>query len=238
MELTKEYFKERWVTIVVILLLGWISVVSVSEFIEVSKEVTANEFEQVDKDAAAWAKMMRNDPLTVLMNVVSALGNWYSFLSIFLILGFIMYKQRGKLQAPLIAIAIILGASAVMYILKEAFDRERPTLDTLVDAKLPSFPSGHSMLSVVFYGFVIFYIWKVAKHHVFKVTMTFLLLILIGLICWSRIYLGAHFASDVIAGILAGVGWLAIALMVYLVIKFTRKKEEEINEAHHASTGS
>ena len=116
----------------------------------------------------------------------------------------------------------------VMYILKEGFDRERPTLDTLVNASLSSFPSGHSMISVVFYGFVIFYIWQVSRSLFFQVSSSTFFIVLITLICWSRIYLGAHFASDVLAGIVAGVGWLSTSLLIYLVIKLIRKKEQEL----------
>ena len=223
-----DYLRKHWISLVVIFLLGWLSVFLIFQFVDISRDMLANEFEQLDQDAAMLALTMRNQTFTTLMQVITNFGNWYAFLGVFVILSYTIYKQRGHIKSPLISVAIITGASVVMYILKEGFDRERPTLDPLVNASLSSFPSGHSMISVVFYGFVIFYIWQVSRSLFFQVSSTTFFIVLITLICWSRIYLGAHFASDVLAGIVAGVGWLSTSLLIYLVIKLIRKKEQEL----------
>lgn len=228
MQITLDYLKKHWISLSVIFLLGWLSTFMVFQFVDISSDMLANEFEQLDEEAATLALTMRNDTFTTVMHVVTGFGNWYAFLGIFVILSFIIYQQRNHLKSPLISVAIITGASVVMYFLKEGFYRERPTLDTLVNASLSSFPSGHSMISVVFYGFVIFYIWQVSKSLSFRISSTAFFIVLIAMICWSRIYLGAHFASDVLAGIVAGVGWLSTSLLIYLVIKLIRKKEQQL----------
>lgn len=222
------YLRKHWITLLGIIFLGWLSVFMVFQFVDISRDMLANEFEQIDQEVASLALMMRNDAFTILMHVVTNFGNWYAFLGIFIILSVIIYQQRKHLKSPMISVAIITAASVVMYFLKEAFDRERPTLDTLVEASLSSFPSGHSMLAVVFYGFVLFYIWTVSRSRIFQISSTAFFIVLIVLICWSRIYLGAHFASDVLAGVVAGIGWLSASLLIYLIIGLTRKKEEEM----------
>ncbi|WP_258100187.1 phosphatase PAP2 family protein [Marinoscillum pacificum] len=228
MQFTLDYLRKHWITLTVIFLLGWLSVFMVFQFVDISRDMLANEFDQLDQEAASLALAMRNDTFTTVMHIVTNFGNWYAFLGIFIILSIIIYQQRNHLKSPLISVAIITGASVVMYFLKEGFGRERPTLDTLVEASLSSFPSGHSMLSVVFYGFVIFYIWTVSNSRLFQISSTAFFIVLIVLICWSRIYLGAHFASDVLAGIVAGVGWLSTSLLIYLIIRLTRKKEGQM----------
>lgn len=225
-----EYIKQHWITLFLILFLSIVSYYAVTEFLELSEKLAHQEFEKMDLRAAEIALEMRSDTMTIFLISITYLGNWHAFVSLFIIFTVVFYRHRKELKTPLITAGIIAGAGGVMYILKEVFARERPTLNTLVEASLPSFPSGHSMLSVVFYGFLIFYLWRVMRSKFLRVLLSILLVSLILLISWSRIYLGAHFASDVIAGIAAGVGWLSTSLLIYVLVKFLKTKEEELME--------
>lgn len=225
-----EYVKQHWITLFLIIFLSFISYYAVTGFLELSESLAEKEFEKFDLRAAEIALNMRNDNLTIFFVIVTTFGNWQAFLTLFAVFTVVFYKQRKEIRTPVIIAGIIAGAGGAMYILKEVFARERPTLNTLVEASLPSFPSGHSMLSVVFYGFLIFYLWRVLRSRFVKILLTIVLVVLILVICWSRIYLGAHFASDVIAGITAGVGWLSISMLVYVLVKFLKTKEKEYIE--------
>lgn len=225
-----EYIKLHWITLFLIVFLSFISYYAVTGFLELAERLAEQEFEKLDMRAAEIALEMRNDTLTVFFVTITTLGNWHAFVALFIIFSVIFYRSRKQIRTPLIIAGMIAGAGGVMYILKEVFARERPTMNTLVEASLPSFPSGHSMLSVVFYGFIIFYLWRVLNSKFLRIILTILLVALILVICWSRIYLGAHFASDVIAGITAGIGWLSISLLVYLLVKFLKTKEQEYIE--------
>ena len=94
--------------------------------------------------------------------------------------------------------------------LKLFFSRPRPVDLMIVEEKGYSFPSGHSMISMAFYGFIIFLIWKYLKNKKLKWLYTILLGILIVLVGTSRIYLGVHYASDVLAGFYFSIAYLII----------------------------
>ena len=94
--------------------------------------------------------------------------------------------------------------------IKQIFQRPRPINTRIIDESGYSFPSGHSMVSMAFYGYLIYLIHKNIKNKYVKVALTLLLSILIISIGISRIYLGVHYTSDVIAGFLVAIAYLII----------------------------
>ena len=111
-------------------------------------------------------------------------------------------------------LSIIVFGSAVNFIIKNIIGRERPRVLRLVDAGGYSFPSAHSMISVMFYGYLIYIINKKISNKMLRNSLEILLSVLILFICVSRIYVGVHFASDVIGGMILG---LAL-LMLYILL--------------------
>ena len=121
--------------------------------------------------------------------------------------------------------AIALSSLALMFGLKNLFDRERPLVPLLEEARGLSFPSGHALMSVTFYGLLIYIVFKGIKNNTLKWTLIGLLLLLILTISFSRIYLRVHYASDVIAGLCVGILWLVICVSVLNRLeKFSSKK--------------
>ena len=112
-----------------------------------------------------------------------------------------------------------------MFGLKHLFDRDRPLVPLLEEARGLSFPSGHALMSVTFYGLLIYIVFKGFKNKFLKWTMIGLLLALIITISFSRIYLRVHYASDVIAGFCVGFLWLVICVSVLNKLEqFSQKK--------------
>lgn len=104
-----------------------------------------------------------------------------------------------------------LGISALLnQILKHIVQRPRPTEFRIIDETGYSFPSGHSMVSAAFYGFLIYLIYKNIKNKYLKWSLIILLSIIVLLVGTSRIYLGVHYTSDVIAGFLISIAYLII----------------------------
>lgn len=121
--------------------------------------------------------------------------------------------------------AIALSSLALMFGLKNLFDRDRPLVPLLEEARGLSFPSGHALMSVTFYGLLIYIVFKGFKNKTLKWTLIGLLLLLILTISFSRIYLRVHYASDVIAGFCVGILWLVICVSVLNRLeKFSMKK--------------
>ena len=100
-------------------------------------------------------------------------------------------------------------SSLINYILKNIFKRIRPK-NIIVMEKGYSFPSGHSMASMSFYGYIIYKLYNSNINSLFKKIIISLLIILILMIGFSRIYLGAHYLSDVIFGYLVSIEYLII----------------------------
>lgn len=125
--------------------------------------------------------------------------------------------------------AIALSSLALMFLLKYIFKRKRPLAPLLQAVKGLSFPSGHAIMAVTFYGLIIYILFHTVKHEELNYFFTAVLVVLILLIGFSRIYLRVHYASDVVAGFIIGILWLSISLTVLAKMEnfFSRTEIEE-----------
>ena len=101
-----------------------------------------------------------------------------------------------------------------MLLLKQLFQRKRPLSPLLKAAKGLSFPSGHAIMAVTFYGLLIYILQHSITIDWLRYILTILIVLLIFLIGFSRIYLRVHYASDVLGGFIIGLLWLMISLAV------------------------
>ncbi len=125
--------------------------------------------------------------------------------------------------------AIALSSLGLMFGLKRLFARPRPEIPLLEEAKGLSFPSGHALFSVTFYGLLIYITFKSELKKEVKWVLIVLLLLLILVIGFTRIYLRVHYASDVIAGYCVGFIWLVFAVwMLNNMEKYSRKKLDPV----------
>ena len=99
-------------------------------------------------------------------------------------------------------------------LLKRILQRPRPTEYRIIEETGYSFPSGHSMVSMAFYGYLIYLIYKYVKNKYIKWTLIVLLSILICSIGISRIYLGVHYTSDVLGGFLISLSYLIVYTLI------------------------
>ena len=100
----------------------------------------------------------------------------------------------------------LISVFALNYVLKIIFSRERPIDINIINETGYSFPSGHAMISLAIYGFFAYLLWK--SNYKYKKIGVILLILLIILIGISRIYLGVHYTSDVIAGFIISLSYL------------------------------
>lgn len=129
------------------------------------------------------------------------------FLSIATVMLFLLIKNK-KIGLSIISNIVII--TVLNQLLKRILQRPRPTEFRLVEEKGYSFPSGHSMVSMAFYGYLIYLIYRYIKNKYVKWTLITILSILICLIGISRIYLGVHYTSDVLGGFLLSISYLVI----------------------------
>ena len=142
-------------------------------------------------------------------NIVTGITNFGGtfVLIILIILSIIIFRK--KIYSILITVNII-NVVLITQVLKMLIQRPRPSFPHLVEESGFSFPSGHAMASLGFYGFLVFLIWQTNINKKIKVGITIFLLILILLIGLSRVYLGVHYFTDVVAGFTCSTIYLLI----------------------------
>lgn len=132
--------------------------------------------------------------------------------NLILIFYFILVKKQTWFSIRVITIAV--SSLVLMILLKQVFQRKRPLSPLLKAAKGLSFPSGHAIMAVTFYGLLIYILQHSITIDWLKWLITILIIVLIVLIGFSRVYLRVHYASDVAAGFIIGLIWLLISLTV------------------------
>lgn len=151
--------------------------------------------------------------LNKIMLGITYLGSEYAYIFL-LLLGFIFIRDR---LIPLLIWGGLMVSTFAFNLIKFIVKRPRP-LNGLILENGFSFPSGHSLSAIFFYGFLIYFVSKYIKNTKLKRILQVLIIVIILLIGFSRIYLGVHFVSDVIAGFVLGL----IILIVF--INFLYKK--------------
>ena len=144
------------------------------------------------------------------------------FLSIATVMLFLLIKNK-KIGLSIISNIVII--TVLNQLLKRILQRPRPTEFRIVEEKGYSFPSGHSMVSMAFYGYLIYLIYKYINNKHLKRTLIIILSVLICIIGVSRIYLGVHYTSDVLGGFLISFAYLII--YIELVNKFVLEKNKD-----------
>ncbi len=142
------------------------------------------------------------------------------FIIILVIVLFIVIKNRRIRISIFLNLVII---TTLNQLLKRILQRPRPSEYRIIEETGYSFPSGHSMVSMAFYGYLIYLIYKYVKNKYVKWISIMLLSILICTIGISRIYLGVHYTSDVLGGFLISISYLII--FISATDKFLIEKE-------------
>ena len=196
---TKEVIEKniKWVAI-------FICVVLVIGIVEDVLDKEINKLDMVGYNLIS--KYLISDNITPITKGVTQLGGAVFLIILSIILSIIIKnKKTGMIIWANLGIVTILNQ-----ILKRIVQRPRPTQFRIIDESGYSFPSGHSMVSAAFYGFLIYLIYKNVKNKYLKWSLVTILSILIIIIGTSRIYLGVHYTSDVLAGFLISISYLII----------------------------
>jgi undecaprenyl-diphosphatase len=146
-----------------------------------------------------------------------------AFLALIAYFLFIKKHRWYSIKVP----AIGLSSLALMFILKNLFNRDRPLIPLLESVNGLSFPSGHALMSMTFYGLLVYITYQSVQHKTAKWTIITLLLMFILLIGFSRVYLKVHYTSDVLAGF--AMGWLWIVISLKAIRQLEKKSRREID---------
>jgi membrane-associated phospholipid phosphatase len=181
--------------------------------------------EKLDNKVLEAVQPYINETNTEIMNFITFFGKHQFLIPANLVLIFYyLFVRRHKwysIKVPAIAISSLL----LMFGLKQLFARHRPTNQLLQEATNYSFPSGHALMSVTFYGLLAYITWHSVKNKTAKWTIIVLLILWIHIIGFSRVYLRRHYPSDVMAGFATGFLWLVFSLKVIRQIEKRSMKE-------------
>lgn len=206
-----------------------IFVVGLNSFVELSEEVQGEAIESFDNRVTEFITSFRTPGLNNFFQFITDLGDVYAYIvATTLAALFFFYKLKNKKFILQLLGVLLLSALANMA-LKRAFDRARPTIEHLVVVKTLSYPSGHAMSAMAFYGFLIYLVFKIKMHKVLRTFLVLLFSFLILSIGISRIYLGVHFPSDVAGGFIAGLIWVAFCVVLFNIIDLLRQRRRRMD---------
>ena len=197
-------------------------------FSELAEEVVQDETHGFDTSVLFAVQQLQRDWLTPIMVFVTEIGDPTVLVSLSVLVSVGLLVRQRNFEAMTIAIAGF-GALGLNTLLKQLFERSRPALwSRVVDVRFYSFPSGHAMLSIVIYGILGYLLaLRFPKQRSWIVFGTSVLIVLIG---FSRLYLGVHWLTDVIAGYAAGFVWLVTCV---LSLEIWRHRRELASQEEH-----
>ena len=211
----KEYIKKnlKWV-VLFICLVG---------FLALTEDVFNKEIMQGDIIGYKMiSTFLISDFVTPIAKFITNFGGAI-FLSIATIALLLLIKNK-KIGLSIFSNIVII--TILNQLLKRILRRPRPTEFRIVEETGYSFPSGHSMVSMAFYGYLIYLVYKYIKNKYIKWSLIVLLSILICLIGISRIYLGVHYTSDVLGGFLLSISYLVVYISLIKNLKIKNITKE------------
>lgn len=200
-----------------ILIGSLLSIILLSLFIHLAYLASSNTFDQLDVSIIHLIYAFRNPALTQVMFIISHLGGRGLVIPTIAISLFLFLKERIR-EAILLSGSVALSGLAGICI-KWYIQKPRPDLSPLYDIRTYSFPSSHTMNSVVFYGMYAYLLFQFTRNKRLSILVSIFLSLVVLLIGVSRIYLGVHYPSDVLGGLIGGLWCLITVLLINKVVQ-------------------
>lgn len=204
-------------------------IIALFGFLYMVRRVFVLENNGFDESVYAYLGQFVSAPMNSFMVFITFFGTHLFLIpaNLLLVIYFLAVRKHTWYSVKIAAIA--LSSVALMFILKALFGRPRPEVPLLEAARGLSFPSGHALMSVTFYGLMGYIVWHLVQNTFIKWLLITCFAIMVFLIGLSRIYLHVHYTSDVIAGYSMGVLWLVISLkLLRRFEKYSKRKLDPI----------
>jgi len=212
--------------IITILLALIIVVAGIKIFLELTESLQSEYLSQYDRKITDFIISFRSPELNKILQFITNIGDIYGYLVVGLISSIVFYLKfkNWRFVIQMVFVLVISGLSNLA--LKQAINRPRPEIEHLVSVATLSYPSGHAMSAISFYGFLIYLCYGFKMNKWIKSGIIIFFTLLIFTIGISRIYLGVHFPSDIAGGFIAGLIWVAFCILIFNIIDLFRRKEE------------
>lgn len=208
-------------------------IIALNGFVQLTDELAENDLVSVDKAVTELIVSQRSEALTSYFTFATDLGDRYAYVIITALLALFFFLKKRSWKFIVQTTLVLVLASLSNIVLKQVFNRARPSLEHLVEVNTLSYPSGHSMSSMAFYGFLIFLCLRHAMPRWLRFSLVTLLILLILSIGLSRIYLGVHYPTDVAGGFIGGLIWVAFCAVVFSTFELLRKRQRSRKSRAH-----
>lgn len=223
--LAKYYRKydDRIPYLITVLITTSIVIGGINLFVELTEDLKSEYLATYDTSISEAIASYRTPSLTQYFIYVTDIGDAIGYLIVFSLctLTFYLVFKSWRYVAQ-IALVMILALSSNL-ILKQVINRARPEAEHLVTVETLSYPSGHAMMAMAFYGILIYLITQFEISKIWKSLIILLLAILILSIGISRIYLGVHYPSDIAGGFIAGFIWVIFCVMIFNLMNLFKR---------------
>ena len=206
-----KYIKENRKTIIL--------AVSLVLFTIITYAIFSDKIDALDKNIHSYILNIRNENLTSILITITNISSAYALIVLSILVLLIMKKKR----IPLLICLNLIISFLTNQIAKLTFTRPRPIGINLIEESGYSYPSGHAMISMAYFGFIAYLIYKSNLNKIIKLLLITSIFILILLIGFSRIYLGVHYLSDIIGGFLLSIAYIMIFINCIKIKKAGRK---------------
>lgn len=192
-------------------------IISLGLFIILSILIFTNLINPLDELAESFRIGLRNDNLTKVMINMTNIGGAYCLIAISILLFFLIKNKKLSINIMVNLVTVFFTSQLLKFI----FRRPRPSGEFLLNANGYSYPSGHTMVSIAFYIYLTYLLCKKIDNRLVRILLIILTTVLLSSIAFSRLYLGVHYLSDIIGGLLLGITY------VMIIIKISNKEVKE-----------
>jgi undecaprenyl-diphosphatase len=239
--LIRRYVENAYTAFGIFLLAGAaIAIAFTYAFSEIAQKVRAGHTQQFDDAVMRWIAAHQYKGLQTAALEITSLGTGTVVGMIVLIAGLFLWLNSHKHSAILL-MAATLGGLVLDNLMKSGFNRPRPHIFAWgTYAMSSSFPSGHAMSSAIVYGTVAYLAARLQQNVASRILTLTLAALIIFLICFSRLYLGVHYPSDVAAGVLIGLAWAAFCMAILEATQLYAKHNapQMLKDEHPAPAGA
>ena len=205
-----------------------VGVVATGIFGLIATVVADGATQRLDERVLSWFEAHRTPLRDEVMGQITTLGDGIVLWMLVIVSSVFLWQTKHRWSVAVLLIGVI-GGSFLNEALKVAFGRPRPGDVLHLDAVSSlSFPSGHAMVSLITYGSVAYLVARLEPTPRLRRTTWLVTSIIILAIGISRLYLGVHYPSDVIAGFLAGLAWLAFVASGVTAVRFFSPRRPEV----------
>ena len=219
-------YNEHLPFIITLLIVLLVVVLGINIFISLTETLHSDALAKYDSKVTEFIISFRTPALNKFLQFITEVGDFYGYLVIAIVSTIIFYLKfkNWRYVGEIFFVLIVSGLSNVA--LKQVINRARPDAEHLVSVASLSYPSGHAMSAIAFYGFLIYLVYTFKLKAWIKIGLILAFGFLIITIGISRVYLGVHYPSDIVGGYIAGFIWVLFCIVLFHIVDLLRKRRK------------